>query len=137
MSTSPSYYSGRGATTDDLNDAILEKIWTAVEKNRGKNAAKAFVDMVEAVPVLSATDFLITLAALDRADWKWHPRLVSSAKGVDIARNADGSHNEASGLATMASMLFGRDRDQTFTIRGAFLRRHGRKVKTPPNVYGY
>jgi hypothetical protein len=124
MSTRPDFYSGRGAITADLDDTILEKLWTAIKANRGDEAAAAFVLMVEAIPVLSATDFLITLAALDRNDYAWDARFVSGAKGIDIRRDDDGRHNGVSAVCTMAAMLGRGDRDETAWIRNPFLRRH-------------
>jgi hypothetical protein len=143
MSTRPSYYSGRGATTSDLNDSTLEKIWTAIKANRGEEAAHAFVLMVEAIPVLSATEFLITLAALDRDDYEWTPERSKSVSrcGVDVARKDDGSHDEVGAFFTVVSALVRGDRDDTWVIRNAFLVRHGRKPKADRrdrfNCYGW
>ena len=36
MSTRPEYYSGRGATTTDLNSDQLKLIYNAIEKNEGR-----------------------------------------------------------------------------------------------------
>lgn len=140
MSTSPSYYSGRGATTTDLDDASLEKIWTAIKTHQGAEAAQAFVLMVESIPVLSATDFLITLSTLEQNDFRWDARDEKHASkgGIDITRKDDGSYDGVSVFCTAMSMFGGSGRrDDTWAIRSAFLARHGRKPKSPENSRHY
>ncbi|MFA5797216.1 MAG: hypothetical protein WC916_04230 [Candidatus Woesearchaeota archaeon] len=130
MSTRPEFYSGRGAITGDLNYSILEKIYQGVEKIRGKEDAKQFVNMVADIPKLSATDFLLTLYKLDAMDWKWDKKLLGNERGVFI----DGSTDEAkfaTGLFTMAEIMCGSNaRDETDYIRERFLQAHGKQTPT-------
>ncbi len=136
MSTRPAFYSGRGATSSDLSSEKLFRVNTAIRNNRGEDASKAFVAMIAAIPVLSATDFLIALSALEQNDWKWDVRLLGSQNGV-YATDRD----EA--LATVLTVAAGRreQHDETVSIRAAFLRHHG--VKDPKakdshyGPYGY
>ena len=58
MSTRPEYYSGRGATTSDLNDQILFGIHKDLKKDFGEDAGNGFVKMIDGIKVLSATAFL-------------------------------------------------------------------------------
>jgi hypothetical protein len=126
MSTRPGYYSGRGATRTDLNSEKLERIHAAILKNKGEDAAKAFIEMVVNIPVLSATDFLIALTALDASDYN-----IEAVWGANLGSNK-GIYLEGEGEAwgTIGSVLGGMaDRDETPSIRGPFLRRHG--VRSP------
>lgn len=127
MSTRPEYYSGRGATTTDLSSQSLEKIHTAIVKNVDEKAGKAFVKMVAAIPVLSATDFLITLHALEQNKWVWKESLLGNQKGIHYE-----SHEGA--LFTVFAVTAGRgyQRDDTRVIRGEFLSRHQKGFKYDP-----
>ncbi|MDD4412863.1 MAG: hypothetical protein PHR00_04435 [Patescibacteria group bacterium] len=69
MSARPGYYSGRGATLSDLNDAILNKIAKSIKENYGDKAFDSFVSMVWDMKVLSATAFLNNLYTLESVDW--------------------------------------------------------------------
>ena len=127
MSVRPEFYSGRGAIRCDLNSQSLEKIWTCIQKNFGDEAAESFVIMVERMPKLTATDFLIALARLERGEWK---------KPEVAARNDNkGFYFTAAGTAkaTVYAALSGMsEADETRSIRDPFLKNHGR---TEP-VYG-
>ena len=123
LGTLPSYFSGRGAREGDLDSQMLEKIHDTIVEHKGKPAGIAFLDMVEAIEVLSATDFLITLEALDRNNFVWDAALVSTKKG-----NYADSFDTA--VATAAERMCGSGRqDDTRNIRGPFLRSHGRNPK--------
>lgn len=115
MSARPGFYSGRGATLSDLDSARLEKIWTAIRDHAGEAAAGAFVQMVDAMPSLSATDFLLTLARLEARDWQWSPDLLGSERGIcaEDMGSAWGTVLEALGCSERV--------DQTEAIRGRFL----------------
>lgn len=69
MSARPGYYSGRGATTSDLNSDLLNKIADGIKKEYGDQAHDSFVKMVWDTPSLSATAFLTNLYALHSAGW--------------------------------------------------------------------
>ncbi len=124
MSTRPAFYSGRGATTADLSESKLEKVWTAIKTHRGDEAAEAFVKMVESIKVLSATDFLLALESLDSSGFKWAPNLRPTARGLH-------AEDPITGLFTVLSVCY-QGRDETRTIRDPFLRRRGRKIKPDP-----
>lgn len=135
MSARPEYYSGRGATTSDLNDKILEKTYQIVKENQGEKVAKQFVEMVADIPKLSATDFLLSLYRLEGNNWKWNKKIFGDEKGVYV----DGPTDQAKmavGLMTIAEVMFGaNDRDETEYIRGAFLKRHG--IEQPKKEQNY
>lgn len=123
----PSYYSGRGPTTSDLNDKILQRAFEKIDHHLGSEASAAFVAMVAALPQASATDFLIGLDNLARAAWHFSPDVTSTRNGLypDCPRSAFGS---------VMSVLSRRKRIQEDAahrlrignedVRGAFLRRH-------------
>jgi hypothetical protein len=118
MSTRPEYYSGRGATSSDLSSSSLEKLYKSIKKNAGADAAKAYEKMVMAIPVLSATDFLITLKRLVANAFVWDPSLVSGQKGIHV-------EDEGNAIGTFLSVFGGmHNRDETEFIRGPFARAH-------------
>lgn len=137
MSTSPEYYSGRGATLSDLDGQILEGIHRGIQKVYGKNAAKNFVKMVADIKVLSATTFLQELYQLFYNDWKYTEK-EEHASGIAVHKNDEGEYDESSAISGMlgifAAMSNG-DRDQTGSIRNGFLINHGLEPKR--NVIRY
>jgi len=135
----PSYYAGRGARLGDLKGEQLELIFQHLQCNQGEGreypegAADAFVQMVASIPKLSATDFLVVLDALDRTGWKWEDHLLNAigVSGMNLGDTKDsqgnyGAHARAVGFGAIMSVMDGmNDRDETFLIRGEFLRRRG------------
>ena len=116
LSVRPSFYSGRGATTTDLRDEHLEALFQVITKEKGEPAGKDFAQMVADIRILSATDFLLSLAAFQNNGFRWNKSLLGEQNG----RYAE---DFATGLGTlMASM--GRQGDDTVSIRSMFLRRH-------------
>lgn len=71
MSTSPEFYSGRGATLMDLNSGILEMIYQGINNEYGEEAANNYVKMVDGIKVMSATTFLNELYNLKNCGWKY------------------------------------------------------------------
>lgn len=144
MSARPSFYSGRGAITCDLNNMILGKLYEGIKKTFGDEAAKSFVCMVADIPVLSATEFLLALQRLEANDWVWRAGDANtSTKGIY-------AEDIGSAFGTIASVLGGMsDRDETEAIRGSFLRSHENELPPPikkrldtrrrnnRNVWGY
>lgn len=129
MSARPGFYSGRGATTSDLNDKILEKVYQGILKNYGQEPAKEFVNMVADIPKLSATDFLLTLYRLEAHEWKWDKRFLGSEKGIY-------PEDEGSAMATVIDVLYGMNKtDETDYIRGEFLRKHGTGTRSKHNTF--
>lgn len=129
MSTSPSFYSGRGATTSDLNYKILTSIASKIEFYISAEAKKNFVDMVADIPKLSATDFLITLYRLEANNWIWDKQLLSSAGGISV----DG---EVDAFATVMSVMGGMSStNETIFIRSVFLAENGKESKEDYESY--
>lgn len=116
MSARPGYYSGRGATSSDLNSKILNDIASLIEKHYGKQAHDNYVKMVWGMSELSATAFLNNLYALERASWK-----LTEAKITNDGQSFE-SEGEALGLlAEVFSQSYGRTRpNQTESIRHGF-----------------
>ena len=134
MSERPEYYSGRGATSSDVNDKILEKTYQIVQREHGKEAAGEFAQMVADIPVLSATDFLLTFYRLEGNKWKWHKGLLGNEKGMDFGSDHDDGARWAIGVATIGNVFGGsHDRDDTRHIRGESLARHG--IEQPQKIY--
>jgi hypothetical protein len=131
MSDRPGYYSGRGANASDLNSKMLESIYKSIEDGVSKEAAEAFVQMVEDIPVLSATDFLITLSRFEGNKFVWDKSLLSQQKGVYIS-DASSSVGLGEAFGTVMSAMGGPQKDSTASIRRDFLWNHGRR--TPPTV---
>ncbi len=127
MSARPEFYSGRGAMTCDLDSERLEYIYEHVKKEHGEEAGENFVQMVADLPVLSATDFLITLYKLDSHDWKWDKKLLGNEKGIDVGPDYGSGRREAISMLTIANFLGGSSEtdETTICIRGQFLRKHG------------
>jgi len=121
LSTSPSYYSGRGATTSDLNGMHLDRIYESIRFYIGQPAATQFAIMVAETPVLSATDFLLNLFTLARNEWVWDSRFISKADGINI-------DSEGSAFGTVMSVFGGPRRDQTDSIRSSFLHQHSKEI---------
>lgn len=123
MSTRPEYYSGRGATSTDLSSEKLETLYQAIRRNVNEKAADAFAQMVADIPCLSATDFLLALARLERNAWVWDARLIGMENGIYAGTPEDA-------LFTLFEVVGHGDdhhRDETTSIRWGFLRQHGLK----------
>jgi len=130
MSGRPEFYSGRGATSRDLSSDKLESIYGRIEKHPGKKAAEDFARMVADIPVLSATDFLLSLYRLEANGWAWDKRLLGRENGLYARMPGEA-------LGTIVSALGGfLDRDDTVGIRYEFLKKHS--LKDPKmRTYGY
>ncbi len=129
MSARPEFYSGRGAIIDDLTGPKLERIYGHIKHEHGGEAAQNFVQMVADIPVLSATDFLLSLYRLEENDWKYDQKLLSGQKGIDIGPDYGDGNRGAIALGTVMTVLSGRgDRNETGAICNLFLRDHGIKI---------
>jgi len=125
MSTRPEYYSGRGATTSDLDETILEQIFKGIEDKFGAKPAENFVKMIADIKVLSVTTFLQELYNLYYSNWKYKKK-KEHAVGVAVGKNDDGEYDQVSGLIGMMGAMSGMNvRDDTQRIKGWFLRCHG------------
>lgn len=127
MSIRPEYYSGRGATTSDLNYSILEGIYQEILKEYGEDAAKNFVKMVADIKVISATTFLLELYELFSCDWKYNKK-EQHAHGVSVPKNEDGEYSGFMGMIGVMNAMHN-TRDETRIIKGSFLNSHGIKGK--------
>ncbi|MFC1649022.1 hypothetical protein ACFL1B_06245 [Nanoarchaeota archaeon] len=126
MSARPEAFSGRGATTTDLNYTRLERIYEIVEREHGEEAAEQFVQMVAAIPRLTATDFLNTLYVLEGNNWEWDASLLGDQRGMDFGPDTGDGKREANAYSTVVTVLGGEKRaDENGAIRGDFLKRHG------------
>ncbi len=121
MCDDPGYYGGRGATISDLDDEKLEKIYQGIESAYGKPAAQNFAQMVADIPVLSTTDFLLTLYQLRNNNWKWKKKLVIS--------DSTYASNKGSAEATFLTVIAFPKKNDTEEIRNEFLQRHGIKLE--------
>ncbi len=120
MCLEPSYYSGCGADTAYLNSDKLQKIYDAIVENepRGKRAGMAFAQMVQAIPYLTPTDFLLSLSRLCDNDFVFHrPKIIGNERGICL-----GNKDELTALCTIAAVRM-RGPDRTKEIKGAFLAR--------------
>jgi hypothetical protein len=132
LATRPSCYSGRGATTSDLNQEILENLYQGILEEIGQEAATAFAQMVADTKKLSATRFLNNLYYLETCGWKRvDPKnLNSDGKDIEIENDLDNpAAMYATGFATIAGALSRSDRlDETNFIKNRFLHDHAAEI---------
>jgi len=123
----PGCFSGRGPTIVDLNSDMLSNIHKDIIKEYGKNAGKAFVEMVAAIKVLSATHFLNELYCLYGFKWVFkEDRPVES--DVIVPKNENGEYDIRTGMDNMMERLMNIEHgqtDDTQRIRGQFLQENG------------
>jgi len=125
MSSRPGFYSGRGAMLCDLNPRQLEKIWKEININYSEDAGNNFIQMVADIPVLSATDFLVSLYKLANNDFKWENYFTQNEQGQGIA-----FENYGEAVGTIFSIFGGMSsRDETQSIKIPFLTNHNYKFK--------
>ncbi|MEK6925812.1 MAG: hypothetical protein AABW50_00895 [Nanoarchaeota archaeon] len=98
--------------------------------------------MVAGIPVLSATDFLVTLYFLEMNGWKYDSKRVKSDApgGILVAKKEDGSYDLDHGMFSIMAALSNNGRDDTPLIRGDFLAKYGKgivdeKLLKKPGVY--
>lgn len=121
INPNPGYYSGRGATTSDLDGRKLEALHDLVARHRGEAQAKVLVEVVAGMRCLSASEFIVAVMTLDANGWDAADALSGEEGGLR-------PENESQAMATVAEVLgrAGRGaRDDTYAIRSGFLRRHG------------
>lgn len=139
MVNRPEYFCDRGATSSDLNDQILERVYVVINREYGEDVSRQFVQMVADIPVLSATDFLNTLYGFESHGWSWDKNLASKG-GVDVGPDDGEGSREMICKCVVVNVLSGSHRgDETGQIRGHFLARHG--VENPSSnkkdVHGF
>lgn len=120
LGTRPEFFSGRGATSSDLNSDILEGIYLGLDKVMGRESAKNYILLVARFKCLSATAFLN-----DFINW-----YCSGCKEYEVTETTDidlGPDRDLSsiiGMATIMSKMYGNNRDDTYQIRSNFLWKH-------------
>lgn len=114
MSGRPEFYSGRGVRTGDLNGTKLKRIYAQITHYYGADAGEQFVRMIADVPVLSATDFLLSLYRLEASDQKWSKTCLGEEKGSYAGHPAEAFATIVSVLSRMG------ERDDTLEIRAGF-----------------
>lgn len=134
MSTRPEYYSGRGATTSDLNEKILFGIHRDIREEFGEEAGKGFVNMVEGIKVLSATAFLNGLYDLFYSNWEYSKRQPDS---ISIPKDRDGNYDPTIGIVSIMESLFSSGRDDTQQIKFHFLQSNGIECRELFSEDGY
>lgn len=65
----PEYYSGKDVNFSDLNGDKLYAIYLKIKENLGDNQANAYVIMVQQLKILTASNFLECLYALEKNNW--------------------------------------------------------------------
>lgn len=128
MSARPEFYSGRGATMTDLNSSILEMLYVGLVKEKGTEAAKRFVNLVNKIKMLSATGFLNVF-------YSWYADdcpepCDESPSDMDMPIGVDYNSNEAMavGFGTIGAMMNRGDRDDTWSIKRDFLNCHSEEL---------
>ena len=126
----PEYYSGRGATTTDLDGDKLFAIYTKIREEIGKKEAEAFVTMIENLEYLSMTNFLNALYALENNQWVYKPVVEN-----DIDIGSDNSTRGAVALGVIGSAILGKP-DDTDYIKRSFFSKIGYTARSKVRV-GY
>lgn len=112
------YYSGYGATTDNLKSEQLFKLRESILLHEGTQAAKGFVKMIANLPIASATAFLNSFYNFYDNGWLYDENLISKS----------GCHAENMGEAmgtVMMGMVNDSNRDDTQEIVSDFLKTFG------------
>ncbi len=80
---------------------------------KAESAAENFVQMIEEMQVLSATDFLISLYALESNNWKYESERVGSdaTGGILVRKDSDGNYDPLHGQFSMIAALYNAGRD--------------------------
>jgi hypothetical protein len=125
ISPRPSYYSGRGATTSDVNSDQLEKIYQQIVKVHGKEAGEAFTNMVESMANMNASAFINNCFILESSQYKWEKAKKVEQNGIEPIKDEDGNYNEAHLLISVFGAMNNKG-DDTDIIRNPFLAKRGR-----------
>lgn len=130
MSTRPEYYSGRGARVCDLNGEQLFIIHKGIKENIGEAQAQAFVNMIENIDSLSATNFLNCLYALEASDWT-----TVHIEENDIDLGPDTPGRTAIALGTLFGSFSSHSSDSTNFIRNTFFKLINHPIKDSEQQY--
>ncbi len=119
-----SYFSGRGATLSDLNSTKLLAMQDLIKKHHGEDAAKSFVDLVQSMENLNATDFINNCYLFERSGFDWTQK-AAPKNGIEVIKNEDGEYDYTHGMLSIAAAMQSNDRDDTEAIKREFLRKNG------------
>lgn len=124
MVSAPEFYSAMRARECDLSGSQLFQIYSAIKAQIGDKQAKAFRNMVESMPTLSAMDFLNELYSLESRDWGNVPKdgLEEKRSTKNILKNEGGS-GEAYIFSALVSAHSGGGKkhpDETWKIKQGF-----------------
>ena len=129
MSVRPEYYSGRGATTSDLDSNLLFSIQKDIREQFGEKPAKEFAKMIYGINVLSATAFLNELYSLFYNNWKYIKTKETATKHIAVGKDKNGNYDAERGAFGVMEYIFSSNRDQTQEIKSYFLFKNGFKQK--------
>jgi hypothetical protein len=134
LSARPSYYSGRGAISDDLDSFKLIKIQSLIKAHHGESAAIAFLKMVQSMSNMNATDFIQNCYTLEQNNFEWTIE-SPQVSGVDFVKDENCNHNQVQAVATLYSSIRRGNRDDTNEIKSGFLRANGIKPERNNSRY--
>lgn len=137
MSLRPECYSGRGATTGDLNSEILEKIHGRLKRGWGDKVAANFVQFIYDFDKLSATAFLNAFYQFCANGGEYETRPQTAADHIDVGPDMeDGRREFGAAIGMFAHLGGGNERDDTEAIRDPFLWRHRDEYTPDPEKEG-
>jgi len=116
INPNPEYFSGRGANYD-LSGERLNRIREEIKKHIGSAAALNFDQLIDDIPLLSASNFLIMLYRLERSGWEWNANLLNDSPHKETWGNglaAMGHLAEVAGGSSQTRM------DRTSEIRAEY-----------------
>ena len=108
LSSRPEFYSGRGVMECDLNDQQLIQIYKGIRKEYGQKESFAYIEMVKNLPLLTATDFLISLKNLVNSDFESE---IVNEGGISIPKDENGEYGDSSLVGGFLSFMGAMSRD--------------------------
>ena len=132
MSSRPEYYSGRGVKVCDLSGEQLFMIYKGIKENLGERQAEAFVNMIEKLQSLSATNFLNCLYVLEASDW-----VLMNFEEDDVDIGPDTCGRTTTAIATFAEAFSSSYGDATDYIRNTFFKLIDHPIKNPCPSRGF
>ena len=96
----PEYYSGRSA--GDITSDHLFKLYNQIKDNKGENASKAFLKLIEGTYDLSATNLTRKFIKLERNNYEW-----SDSENTEKETNVELDGSSVNAFATIVSVMSG------------------------------
>lgn len=121
MSARPGYYSGRGARRGDLSGVQLCAMYESVTTHHGADAGLHFTKMVAGLKVVSATDFILALYALEGRDWAEPIIADRSVQGIHVDAPCDTEKGQTQAMIGMMESAFGSRGNDSLQIKNEFL----------------